>query len=209
MALKIIIIKDFKSGKKLAVFFLQIMHYTLYIILYTISMKTFICEICGDAYLGEEAPKNCPFCGARHPFIKEGKIAKPVTEVGGQLSDITRHNLEQTLELEMRANAIYTCMAGKAPSYEIMKMYKRLAKVELEHAIICTKLLAIEMPNIGSEICSDKDIENFEKTIELEDHASSLYREFAKTSTETHVKIMFTALTQAEEDHIKLIKNYL
>jgi rubrerythrin len=109
----------------------------------------------------------------------------------------------------MRANAIYTCMAGKAVTYEIMKMYKRLAKVELEHAIICTKLLGINLPEAGSEICSDQDIENFQKTIELEDHASSLYSEFAKTSTEKHIKILFTALNQAEQDHIELIKNYL
>ena len=38
-------------------------------------MKTYICEICGDAYLGTEKPKNCPFCGAGEGFIKEGKKA--------------------------------------------------------------------------------------------------------------------------------------
>lgn len=172
-------------------------------------MKTFICEICGDAYLGEEKPKNCPFCGARQAFIKEGKEADPVVNSKDPLSDVSKKNLEETLKLEMRANAIYTCMAGKALTYEISKMYKRLAKVELEHAVICTKLLGIELPPIGSEICSDQDIENFHKTIELEDHASSLYSEFAKTSTEKHIKILFTALNQAELDHIELIKNYL
>ena len=33
--------------------------------------KVFICQICGDAYLGEEAPKNCPFCGAHSNFMKQ------------------------------------------------------------------------------------------------------------------------------------------
>jgi len=23
------------------------------------------CEICGDPYIGDEAPANCPFCGAK------------------------------------------------------------------------------------------------------------------------------------------------
>jgi rubrerythrin len=172
-------------------------------------MKTFICEICGDAYLGEEKPKNCPFCGARAAFIKEGKDAKPVVNIKENLSDVSKKNLEETLNLEMRANAIYTCMAGKALTQEINKMYKRLAKIEFEHAIICTKLLGIEPPPIGSELCSDQDLENFQKTIELEEHASDLYSEFAKTSTEQHIKILFTALNQAELDHIALIKNYL
>lgn len=172
-------------------------------------MKTFICEICGDAYIGEEKPKNCPFCGARAAFIKEGKDAKPVVNIKENLSDVSKKNLEETLKLEIRANATYICMAGKAVSYEVNKMYKRLAKIELEHAIICTKLLEIKMPEIGSEICSDQDLKNFQKTIELEEHASGLYSEFAKTSNEQHLKILFTALNQVELDHIALIKNYL
>lgn len=172
-------------------------------------MKTFICEICGDAYIGEEKPHNCPFCGARMAFIKEGKDAKPVVEVKAELSEQTVKNLQETLELEINANAIYLCMAGKAKSYEVKKMYKRLAKVELEHATICTKLLEIEMPEITGKECSDQDVENFQKTIELEDHASNLYAQFAKEVSETHIKIMFTALTQVETDHIELIKNYL
>jgi len=171
-------------------------------------MKTFICEICGDAYLGSEKPKNCPFCGARVAFIKEGKDAQPVVNIKQQLSEQTIVNLNETLKLEMGANAIYTCMAGKAATYEISKMYKRLAKIELEHAVICTKLLGIEMPPAGSELCGDTDSENFQKTIELEDHASELYTEFAKNSEEAHIKILFTALNQAEQDHIELIKNY-
>ena len=172
-------------------------------------MKTWICEICGDAYIGEHKPSECPFCGARQAFIKLGSEAKPVVEIKTELGEQTKKNLEETLRLEMAANAIYTCMAGKAATYEINKMYKRLAKVELEHAVICTKLLQIPMPEIAAELCSDEDVENFQKTIELEEHASSLYAEFAKSSTETHVKIMFTALNQVESDHIKLIKNYL
>jgi rubrerythrin len=172
-------------------------------------MKTFICEICGDAYLGTEKPKNCPFCGAREAFIKEGKDAQPIVNVKEKLSEQTLSNLNETLKLEMGANAIYTCMAGKAANYEINKMYKRLAKVELEHAVICTKLLGIEMPPIASEVCSDADIENFQKTIELENHASEVYTGFAKTSAEEHIKTLFTALNQAELDHIELIKNYL
>ncbi|KKQ60280.1 MAG: hypothetical protein US82_C0041G0012 [Parcubacteria group bacterium GW2011_GWC1_38_22] len=172
-------------------------------------MKTFICEICGDAYIGTEKPSKCPFCGANHNFIKEGKDAKPVVENKEQLSEQSKNNLEQTLQMEIEANAIYLCMAGKTKSYEIMKMYKRLAKIELEHATIAIKLLGIPMPEIKPELCSDEDTENFEKTIGLEDHASSVYKQFALESQETHTKILFTALSQVEADHLALIKNYL
>jgi rubrerythrin len=172
-------------------------------------MKTWICEICGDAYLGAEAPHSCPFCGSRKGFIKPGKEAQPVVEDRTALSEETKGYLTETLRLEVHANAIYTCMANEADTYEVKKMYKRLARVEFEHATICTKLLGIPMPELKPENCNADDVENFKKTIELEVHAADLYAEFAKKSAERHVKIMFTALTQAETDHIALIKNYL
>ena len=69
-------------------------------------MKTFICEICGDAYIGEEKPKNCPFCGAREAFIKEGKDAKPVVEAkvtaqikGGKIRGIAVTGLNRSAVL--------------------------------------------------------------------------------------------------------------
>ncbi|PIR73543.1 MAG: hypothetical protein COU40_02275 [Candidatus Moranbacteria bacterium CG10_big_fil_rev_8_21_14_0_10_35_21] len=196
-------------------------------------MKTYICQICGDAYIGEGKPTECPFCGARENFIKIGKEALPILNqetparnatlarnashndasghsvAGGKISETDKKNLLETLDLELKANSLYLCMASKAKSYEIKAMYKRLAKVELEHAIIATKFLKIERPGIDAESCSEEEIENFNKTIELEDHATKLYAGFAKTAEDRNIKILFTALAQVEEDHIKLIKNYL
>ena len=172
-------------------------------------MQLFICEICGDAYIGEERPSDCPFCGAKGNFIKLGTEAEPVAEIRTEISELSKKNLLETLELEIKANAIYLCMAGKAKDYRTIKMYKRLAKVELEHAIIVTKLLRIAMPEIKAEECADEDLDNFKKTIELEDHAVELYREFAAESTETHIRKFFGAIMQAEIGHIELIKNII
>ncbi len=172
-------------------------------------MKTFICQICGDAYLGVEKPKNCPFCGARENFIKIGNEANPVVNRKIELNEQTIKNLKTTYDLEIRASALYTCMANKTKSYEIKAMYKRLAKVEMEHATIVTKILQSARPEIGKEICADKDQENFKRTILLEENATNLYKKFAKEVIEQPIKIMFTALSQVEEDHITLIKSYL
>jgi rubrerythrin len=172
-------------------------------------MNTYICQICGDAYIGEAKPKNCPFCGARENFIKTGNEANPIVNQSFEIGDTSKKNLEATYDLEVKASAIYTCIAGKAKSYEVKAMYKRLAKVEFEHAVIVTKLLKIDRPEVGTETCSDEDADNFRKTIELEEHASSLYQKFADVATEDQIRIMFTALNQVEMDHIKLIKNYL
>jgi rubrerythrin len=172
-------------------------------------MKTFICQICGDAYVGIEKPKNCPFCGARENYIKLGAEARPIVNEKIELSEQSIKNLKATYDLEVKASALYVCMAGKAKTYEIKAMYKRLAKVELEHAVITTKLMQTDRPGVGTETCSDEDVENFQKTIALEENATSLYLKFAQESEEQNIKILFTALSQAEQDHIELIKNYL
>lgn len=172
-------------------------------------MQTYICQICGDAYIGERKPSECPFCGAREHFIKIGKEALPIVNQETKINETDKKNLLETLDLETKANAIYLCMAGKAKSYEIKAMYKRLAKVELEHATVVCKILKMEMPKINSESCSEKEAENFQKTIALEDHATKLYAGFAKASNEQNIKILFTALTQVESDHIDLVNSYI
>ncbi|MDO9231712.1 MAG: ferritin family protein [bacterium] len=185
-------------------------------------MKLYICEICGDAYIGEEKPTDCPFCGAKNNFIKNADEAKPIVNEkipastrgddrsstrGGDISELSQKNLLETLALETRANAMYLCMAGKASEYKIKAMYKRLAKVELEHAVIVTKLLGIVMPEMKAETCADENQENFQKTIELEDHAVELYKKFTSEATEPNIRKFFGALMQVEAGHIELIKN--
>jgi len=172
-------------------------------------MKTYICQICGDAYIGEVRPSECPFCGAQGTFIKNGSEARPIIHEKIELSEISKKNLQETLHLEMKANAIYLCMANEANSYEIKAMYKRLAKVELEHANIACKLMGISLPEASTEACSDVEMENFKKTIALEEHATQLYAGFAQQATEQNIRIFFTALTRVEADHIELIGNYL
>jgi len=172
-------------------------------------MRTYICQICGDAYLGTEKPKNCPFCGARENFMKLGSEATPIVNNKVEIGDLSGRNLEEALGLELRANLIYLCMAGKAKTYELRAMYKRLAKVEMEHAVIITKIMDIAMPKVEEQTCSDEELENFQKTVALEEHASGLYARFAKEATEQDIRILFTALNQVEMDHIELIKNYL
>jgi rubrerythrin len=169
-------------------------------------MNLYICEICGDAYIGVEKPSDCPFCGAKGNFIKLGSEASPIAEIKTEISELSKKNLLETLALETKANATYLCMAGKAKDYQIVKMYKRLAKVELEHAIIVTKLLQISLPEIKPEECFENDGENFKKTIELEDHAVELYKKFVGESKEDHIRKFFGAIMQAEMGHIELIK---
>lgn len=186
-------------------------------------MNLYICEICGDAYIGTGKPSDCPFCGAKNNFIKPADEARVIVNEkipastrgdasstrGGEIDELSTKNLLETLGLETRANAIYLCMAGKTQEYKIKAMYKRLAKVELEHAVIVTKLLGIAMPEINLETCSEEDIDNFKKTIELEDHAVEVYKKFLSEAKEDNIRKFFGALIQVETGHIELINKFL
>ena len=172
-------------------------------------MNLYICQICGDAYIGTEIPKDCPFCGAGESFIKLGKEYAPILESEESLGEVSKKNLEYSLDLEKTASGIYTCMANCAGSYEVKAMYKCLAKVEWEHANAISKMLKLERPQVSQEMCSEDETENFQKTITLEDNAVKQYRQFAKEAQEKAVKILFTALAKVEEGHIELINSYL
>lgn len=172
-------------------------------------MNIYICQICGDAYIGMEKPKDCPFCGAREMFIKLGREYTPLLELEESLVELSKKNLEHSLELEKTASGIYSCMADYADSYEVQAMYKDLAKVEREHSYIIAKMLGYERSEIPPQICSEDDLENFKKTLELEDNAIKMYSQFAREAKERAAKILFTALTQIEEGHSDLIGRYL
>ena len=172
-------------------------------------MKTYICEVCGDAYIGSDKPKNCPFCGADEQYIKNGNEADPIVTGVYDLDDITKKNLETTLALELNATALYICMAGKAKTYEIKAMYKRLSKVEKEHASICKKILKLETIEVPERNCDEDTEENFKKTIALEKNASDLYGRFAEETENSRIKTMFIALAQVEKGHVELIERYL
>ena len=172
-------------------------------------MKIYICEICGDAYIGSAKPKNCPFCGAEGDYIKDGNEAEVITVQDFNLDDISKKNLETTLVLEVNATALYLCMAEKAETGEVKAMYKRLAKVEKEHAGIARKFLGINALEVPERQCGDTDVENFKQTIALEKNATRLYNEFIEVSSSEPIKKFFTALAVVEKDHIELIEKYL
>ncbi|MDZ7798682.1 MAG: hypothetical protein U5L76_03645 [Patescibacteria group bacterium] len=105
-------------------------------------IKLYRCEICGDAYIGDEAPTNCPFCGAKQKFIKEAKEAKVNFDV--ELNEKDRANVERALEVEISNVAFYKCAEEKTDDEEGKILFKALKKVEAEHASVWKKILKLD-----------------------------------------------------------------
>ncbi len=170
-------------------------------------IKLWRCEICGDPYIGEEPPANCPFCGTHRRYIKEAKDAK--AEFDLKLNEKDRSNVLKALDVEISNAHFYFCAAESTENDEGKLLFRALGKVEKEHASIWKKILKIseDIPKI--EKCSKTNKENLEESHKRETNAIKFYAEAAKESENKRIRIIFEALVEVETDHLRLSEERL
>ena len=175
------------------------------------KVKVFRCRICGDPYIGAEAPTQCPFCGAIQRFFVEAKNWNP-DAFNITLSDVSRKNLEAALQLELDNAAFYDCaknIADNAGDYYSLAKFKALMKVEREHASAISKFLKISRPDLEKQACNADSKGNSKEGFEREDRAIKAYAKFRDEATEPRLKEFFGALVEIETDHLDLHAEYL
>jgi len=172
------------------------------------KVKVFRCRICGDPYIGLDAPTRCPFCGADHRFFVEAQNWDP-NEFNVELSDLSRKNLEDALELELGNAAFYECArnaADKADDHYSFAKFKTLMKVEKEHASAISKFLKISKKDLEKQQCSTDAKTNTKEGYDREDRAIKSYAKFRDEAVEPRLKEFFSALVEIETDHLDLHK---
>lgn len=171
------------------------------------AMQVFRCRICGETYLGEECPDKCPFCGVAHSFLVPG-YEWTDENANLDLTDISKQNVEAAIELEVGNSRFYLCAAGsaKGKDNELEGMFKRLAKVEREHASLLSKLLRIKVPEIINEPleCLEEELKNISESKARETNAVAHYTQFLAEATEERVRTVFAALVAVEKTHLEL-----
>ena len=175
------------------------------------KIKVFRCRICGDPYIGSEAPKQCPYCGASQRFFIEAQDWNP-DEFNVKFSDVSRKNLEAALQLELDNDAFYDCainVADKAGDQYSLAKFKALMKVEREHASTISKFLKISRPELEKQACNADSKANSKEGFEREDRAIKAYAKFRDEATEPRLKEFFGALVEIETDHLDLHAEYL
>jgi rubrerythrin len=165
-------------------------------------VKLWRCEICGDPYIGENPPDNCPFCGAHKQHIKEAKDVVANFDVA--LTEKDRANVEKALLLEVSNSTFYFCAAEKTDDPEGKLLFKALGKIENEHASIWRKVLKLAKTPAGNEQCHVKNRENLQDSHNREERAIKFYGEAAAGSDDPRIKEIFAALVEIETDHLHL-----
>jgi rubrerythrin len=165
------------------------------------------CEICGDPYIGENPPENCPFCGAHKKYIKEASTTQAPFDV--DLNALDRANAEHALQVEVSNSIFYFCAAGKTDDPEGKLLFKALGKIEAEHAAIWRKILKLDRVPQGNEQCQVSNSENLQESHARETRAIEFYGKAAQESQDPRVKQIFTALVEIETDHLHLSEQRL
>ncbi len=170
-------------------------------------VKLWRCEICGDPYIGEEPPANCPFCGAHNNYIKEAKDAKVVFDV--ELNEKDNANAEHALQVEVSNSAFYFCASKKTDDEEGKLLFKALGKIEAEHAAIWRKILKLDKVPDGIEECYIGNKDNLEESHSRETRAINFYKQAVNESKNERIKQIFSALVEIEIDHLHLSEERL
>ncbi len=166
--------------------------------------RVFRCKICGDPYIGESAPANCPFCGAHQQYIV--LVSDWVDNPIGELSDVERTELEDTLQLEIDNATFYKSAMSAADSLDGEMLFKALSKIEAEHASTVAKMLGVAKPDFTtlSQEAFPTHAENVKDSLRREERAVKHYRDALGKAVDPRVREVFTALIEIESDHIAL-----
>jgi rubrerythrin len=170
-------------------------------------VKLWRCEICGDPYIGDSPPDNCPFCGAHSNYIKEADKADVNFDV--ELSAKDKANSEKALQVELSNAAFYFCAAEKTDDAEGKLLFKALGKVEAEHASIWRKILRLDKLDKANDSCHLSNKENLQDSHDRETRAIEFYGKAAAEADSPRVKQIFEALVEVETDHLKLSEERL
>jgi len=167
--------------------------------------KLFRCQICGDPYLGNEAPSNCPFCGAKREYMVDGHAYINKFAQENNFSAQEMEHFRRALDLEI-GNASFYLKASTISTSEFHKaLFKGLSKVENEHASIFTKHLGITKPELDSAIEASTDGHvNLLESHRREQIAIKAYKKFLDEAVTPRAKEVFAALVEIETEHLGL-----
>ena len=173
-------------------------------------VNVYVCKICGESMIMDGKPSRCPFCGAYEKYIQDINEYDDSGDWDVELNETDKKNAEYALGVEISNTLFYKCSAKKVKELDGQKLFKILAKVELEHASVWKKILKLDKVKMEPpESCVDDYEADLKDSHARETRAIKFYGEAAKAAKNPRVKQIFEAFVQVETDHLKLSEQRL
>lgn len=168
-------------------------------------MNFYRCRICGETFLGTDAPNRCPFCGATADyFVPTTDFPEDINDV--QITEIERADLHTAIELERGNARFYRALGLQKAEPKLASAYKRLANIEAEHCSVFCKLAGVTKPadllepdSAPADWCA-----NIADSLAREQKAAAFYAEAAARATTPRIAEVLAAVSAIERDHIVL-----
>jgi len=174
------------------------------------TINVYVCKICGEAYIGENPPSRCPFCGAYKKYLIKAQDYNENGDWDVELNEKDKANAEHALEVEISNTIFYKCASNKSPNIEGQKLFKILSKVENEHASVWKKILKLDKIELPAyDACSEEYRPNLEESHQREERAIKFYKQAAAESVNPRIKEIFQAFVEVETDHLHLSEERL
>ena len=171
-------------------------------------VKLYRCIVCGDGYIGTNAPPNCPFCGAHVGYILEAKDAQVNFDV--PLSAKDQANVEHALKVEISNSAFYACAANQTNDPEGKILFKALGKIEAEHASIWKKILKTGIRSAGKRRLPHGECREFERVPRKGNQGDRILQKVSQPNSDhPRIRQLFEALVEIETDHLQLSEERL
>ena len=181
------------------------------------------CEICGmeinenNYNFNEHAFSNknyidniiyCPCCGASKKYLNE---ENKIIEVDSNLLDeYTLKILDHAVKLEIFNGDFYNTAANMAESKEVSNLFKSLAKVEIFHSKVHSRLGGFDETPVLNKISYaryNSDNSLLELAKQKEEHAVAYYNKYKNEVKDKNIIRVFEALSEVEKEHIILVRN--
>ncbi|MFW6237676.1 MAG: ferritin family protein [Halanaerobiales bacterium] len=169
-------------------------------------MEPWRCQICGETYLGQEAPDSCPYCGSEGKNLV--KAAEYVEYGEIEMTEQSRQDCLKALDLENNNTAFYKKCAQEAENQISKAIFKRLAKHEGEHAELIADMMGVEEGELPDVDIPAKDYDRFEEARDHEQMAVNFYLDVANRAPEKRVEQVFRAIADVETEH-KMLANII
>jgi rubrerythrin len=168
-----------------------------------LSMKKYVCTVCGYVHVGDAPPEKCPQCGAPASKFKEMPTEKiwaseHIVGIAEGVSEDILNDLRENYRGECAEAGMYLAMARVAhrEGYpEIGLYFERAALEEAEHAAKFAELLG--------EVLTDSTKKNLEMRIEAEYGATAGKTDLAKRAKALNLDAVHDTVHEMAKDEAR------